>query len=268
MSLDADGRLEVRSVEPPAEPAIVTIAAALPATKSEPSRFQRWRELATNVTVISWVATLAVAGMVGVALFRPKRPPQKTSDRVAIKRPTERAETPILETPTEPEPSMNDVPEPSPPIVQAESTPDDEPIDALLVVESVDAQPADAGPLAGTDPSVPAEPPAVVAEPLPPVDFDQRLAQPLKSFRQDRAIPRRELLDLLEEMLGAPIRYDADELGDAAKRLDQKLSLDLSDITVGDLLAKVLDQTPFTYDRERDALRLRLKTDETPDTTK
>jgi hypothetical protein len=100
---------------------------------------------------------------------------------------------------------------------------------------------------------------AFIAEPLPPVDFDLALAQPLKLFRQERAVSRQELLELVSEMLGAPIRYDLEALGSAARPLEQKILFELQDATVGDVLAKVLEKTDLDYDRERDGLRLRVK---------
>ena len=101
--------------------------------------------------------------------------------------------------------------------------------------------------------------PVVMTEPLPAIDFDLALNQPLERFRQDRAVPRRELLDLLEEMLGAPIRYDVESLGTAADALDQIVSVDLQDVTVGDVLNKVLEKSDLSYEREKRSLRLRRK---------
>lgn len=107
--------------------------------------------------------------------------------------------------------------------------------------------------------------PADIAEPLPQFDFDAALNQPMQRFRQDRASPRRELLDLLEEMLGAPICYDVEALGSAAEALDQNVSLDLRDVTVGDVLQKVLDKSDLTYEREKRNLRLRRKANLPPE---
>ena len=101
-----------------------------------------------------------------------------------------------------------------------------------------------------------AKAPVVVAEP-PPFDFDKAFAQPLQRFRQAESISRSELLELLSELLGAPIRYDQDQLGGLAGALDQKVSLDLSDTTVGKVLDTILEKTGIVYERERDGLRLR-----------
>ncbi len=126
------------------------------------------------------------------------------------------------------------------------------------------SEPADPGDLPPAGIPEPSEP-VVIAEPLPEIDFDAALNQPLERFRQDRAVPRRELLDLLEEMLGAPIRYDLAALGAAALALDQNVSVDLQDVTVGDVLNKVLDKSDLTYEREKRSLRLLRKADVPPE---
>jgi hypothetical protein len=117
----------------------------------------------------------------------------------------------------------------------------------------VEAEPIDATPLPEADMPPPEEPVAAA----PPVDLDAALTQPLQRFRQTRGAARRELLELVEEMLGAPIRYDVEALGDAAAALDQRITLDLNDVTVEVVLRRVLEGSGLIYEREKDGLRLR-----------
>jgi hypothetical protein len=128
-----------------------------------------------------------------------------------------------------------------------------DPTPAVVAVE-----PLDTAPLPPADLPAPEEPPEPV-DTKPKIDLNAALAQRLLRFRQGRSVPRRELLDLVEEMLGAPIRYDRASLGEAAEALEQAITLDLQDVTVEDVLRRVLDQSDLTYEREGDGVRLRRK---------
>jgi hypothetical protein len=254
-----DERLEVVVAE---EPALTTTLAAH-APRPAQRLSQRFREWSTNVTVVSWAATLFIAALIATAALWPKRPPppriaqQRTENSAAISGEPERSGT------ADTEPDEFGVPEPAPPTQsdnvrppgdQTEPGPSDPAAGSSPVVDQ--DEPLDALLLPETPAVAEITPAMVVAEPTPAVNFDVAFSQPLKQFRQNRAIPRTELLDLLAELLGAPIRYDAAQLGAAAQTLDQKLSLDLSDTTVGKVLDKVLEKTGLGYDRERDGLRL------------
>ena len=250
--VDAD-RLEVRLDEPDTTLPAGSVAAASPGTT-----LHAW---ATNVTIVSWMATLVVAGMIGLALFGTRRPVPKP----------ERDEQPaeVVDAVDSPagipvaEPVVAEQPQPAEPVKQPADLAREDPLLPLLMEEAED-QPeepavADAGlPKADVPEELGPVAAAIVPE-RPPIDFEAVFSQPLKSFRQDRAIPRRELLELLEEMLSAPIRFDAESLGPAAAGLDQAIRIDLEATTVGDVLARVLEQTNLAFDRERDGLRLRRK---------
>lgn len=221
---------------------------------------QRLRAWASNVTVVSWTATLLVAGMIGLLLWR-SNPPR-------TKGPADIATVENSVSPDEGETGRTIESNPAPGI-QLEvpkqlADPEDkaQPQPAVPVASDADASPVDALTVVKAAPPHAPQIPAAAAPPAPPVDFERALSQPLAVFRQSRAIARLELLELLEELLGAPIRYDADELGDAAKQLDEKIAFELQDITVGDVLARVLDQTGIAYEEERDGLRLRKESGE------
>lgn len=233
---------------------------AMPSRSASATLSQCLRAWASNVTVVSWMATLLVAGMIGLLIWR--------SDRPRTQGPKEIANLEYAATPDEdPTASFIDLHQgPGIPLEAPRQLADPEdkakPQPVAPVASDVDASPVDALTVVKADPPQAPQIPAAAAPPAPPVDFERALSQPLAAFRQSRAIARLELLALLEELLGAPIRYDADELGDAAKQLDEKIAFELQDITVGDVLAKVLDQTGIAYEEERDGLRLRKESGE------
>ncbi len=251
----ADDQLIAALAEPAETESPSAVATAAPFTP-------RLKNRMTKVTVLSWlIALLLVAGAASIAIW----PRQSTSQRntpIAAKSDREATlpeeneestgdvawseENDSLEVPTDSEQIVAEPTTLIPPEVPEEVAAEFPPADAAEVVAD---HIADTG-------SVPI---ALAPEPLPPVDFDVALAQPLKLFRQERAITRQELLDLVSEMLGAPIRYDVEALGSAARPLEQKILFELQDATVGDVLAKVLEKTDLDYDRERDGLRLRVK---------
>jgi hypothetical protein len=101
--------------------------------------------------------------------------------------------------------------------------------------------------------------PEVKPKPVPVVvklDLEAMLGQRLKSF-ETPAQPksRREIIELLEELLGAPIRYTPDELGE--KNLDRSISIDLENTTIGGVLKVLLDSAGWEYIVEDNGLRIR-----------
>lgn len=265
-----DDQLRVALAELPASP----VVASRPVVERSPSFAvvwnQRLRGWFGNVTVISWGATLLVAAMIIALVVRPKpsRHPiaaSKSPDfaaavtdepdsQMAVVLEPENSEVtePALSTTEEADRPENQPEQPSvsTPVNPGSTMADDAPIDAQLVPESPAANQK--------------APVVTVAEP-PPIDFDAAFEQPLKQFRQIRAIPRKDLLDLVAELLGAPIRYDREMLGESGAALEQTLAFELTETTVGRVLDKTLEKSGLTYDRERDGLRLRRTDDPVPD---
>lgn len=91
------------------------------------------------------------------------------------------------------------------------------------------------------------------------VDVELRLSQPIKKFEQLRAVPVRELLELLEELIGVPIRADREALGAAASDLDRSITLRLPSTTVGGILTAVLQQVDLEWEIDGQAIRVRPK---------
>jgi hypothetical protein len=104
-------------------------------------------------------------------------------------------------------------------------------------------------------PETVATPPAVVEKPAVKIDVDSLLKQRLQKFSTDRPVSRQDLLELVEEMLGAPIRYDRKELGE--KNLERTMSVDLDGTTVGGVLKAVLDSAGWEFVIEEGGLRLK-----------
>lgn len=93
-----------------------------------------------------------------------------------------------------------------------------------------------------------------------PVDVASALKQPIRRFEQLRPAAFRDVLLLVEEMAGVPIRYDPKD-GRQAKRdaedvFERKVSFKLENTTVGEILDTLLAQVGFSYKIEADGIRL------------
>ncbi len=107
----------------------------------------------------------------------------------------------------------------------AQSDPEDRPIDVLIA----------------------REPP-----PRPQYDVERALAQPIVRFTQIRPVQSRELLLQIEELAGIPIRTDEIAERPESSRLEQEVSLDVRETTVGDLLQRLLEEIGLSYETGRD----------------
>ena len=150
----------------------------------------------------------------------PDKVPTAQKEPVKPPDPSTETETPSTQTPVAVEPLVE---VPITPIVTPEVTPEIKPKPAPVVVK---------------------------------LDLEAMLGQRLKSF-ETPAQPksRREIIELLEELLGAPIRYAPDELGE--KNLDRSISIDLENTTVGGVLKVLLDSAGWEYIVEDNGLRIR-----------
>ncbi len=131
----------------------------------------------------------------------------------------------------------------------AEATPPDIPDEADPLVEDVEdivaelAEPVDQ----------PLDVPFV--EDGPSIDLAAALAQPIAQFEQKKPIATRQLLLIIEEMVGVEIVETP--LPKAVRaRLDQPVILLLKDTTVGDLLTAVLQEVRLSYVVSKDQLEL------------
>lgn len=144
--------------------------------------------------------------------------------------------------------------------------------DGLPLDLKIPGEPGDPKPLVPTPSAVPVPPivmnppdeppvsamaaatPAVPAVNRPPIG--PLLAQPLLGVSQTTPRPRRELLMVVEDLLGRPIAWEAADLGVAAAALQEPMVLSSTGGTVGDLFANILAGTGLTYVVEPEVVRL------------
>jgi hypothetical protein len=247
-----------------AEPQPTTKLHARPATPPSQPRAVAWRlpEWVASPLFVAWsVAGLAALGF-AVLLLGPWSTPASTpSPAVAAGTITESANpaapvTPAQTPPLEPwEPPMVTDAEPAPPVIEPPVTPPGN------VVTPPPEMPAIAGeqpldPLLADEPLMPAAPvvPAVPVVLRP--DPRQVLDLKLLAVTQPRPVSRRELFGLIEDLLGRRVVWSEADLGPAVSQLDQKLTLDVRDITVAALITKLLEGTGLDYVIEAETLRL------------
>jgi hypothetical protein len=111
----------------------------------------------------------------------------------------------------------------------------------------------------------PPEPPvsaltAIAALPPVPPRPDHRvlLSQRLISFQQAQPVPRRALLETIEDLLDRPVRVGDDVPREVAARLDASVTISLENATVEELLQSILKDTGIEYSCTVDDLQLRL----------
>jgi len=100
--------------------------------------------------------------------------------------------------------------------------------------------------------------PAVVA-PVPPrvIDVAALLSQKILVYEHRQAAPFRVVLREVEEMVGAPIRIDKEQLGAAADQLEKPITVKkLEETTVGAILTAVVKQAGLAFVVERDGIRI------------
>ena len=88
------------------------------------------------------------------------------------------------------------------------------------------------------------------------IDLAVSLKQPIVRFDQPKSKPLSEVLAGVAEMAGTRIDFDRDELGPAAARLAEPVSLKLDNTTVGDILTGLLHPVGLAFRVEGDHLKL------------
>lgn len=229
-----------------------TVSTAKPTTPGIATKFL---DVIRSPLALAWGLGMGITAFVAIMLLRPAvrlRPPAKDPSQAVVVAPEPKpTETTTEETPAEVVPTTTQMPTDLPPKV--------EPSETSAVVDTKSTVVADPPAQNPTPPAVPEVKPEPPPKPIPVVvklDIEAMLAQKLKSF-ETPAQPksRREILELIEELLGAPIRYDADELGQ--KNLDRSISIDLENTTVGGVLKVLLDSAGWEYIVEDSGIRLR-----------
>ncbi len=241
-----------------AEPQPTTKPRARPVAQPSRSNAAAWRlpEWVTSPLFVAWsVAGLAALGFAVLLLGPWSTSDSAPSQAVAGGKVTESANaaasvTPAERPPLEPwEPSMVTDAEPAPSVIEPPVTPPGNVVTPPLEAPAIAAeQPLE--PLLADEPAIPAVP--VVLRPDPRQVLDLKLL----AVTQPRPISRRELFGLIEDLLGRRVVWSEEELGPAVSQLDQKLTLDVRDITVAALIAKLLEGTGLDYVIDAETIRL------------
>lgn len=226
-----------------------SVSAATPPT---PGIAAKLLDVVRSPLALAWGLGIGITAFVAIMLLRPA-----VRLRPAVKDPSQS----VVVAP-EPKPSpttIDESPADLPATTPMPTDPPAEPTENPIVADTKAAAVVDPPTQTPTPPATPEVKPEPAPKPMPVVvklDIEAMLAQKLKSF-ETPAQPksRREILELVEELLGAPIRYDADELGQ--KNLDRSISIDLENTTVGGVLKVLLDSAGWEYIVEDSGIRLR-----------
>lgn len=237
------------------------VAASHPAVVPSASNlFTRLRELSGSPLVLAWALAIGVMAFVAILMLRPAvrfRTPTKPTPDVVQAPPAESTETRQPDKPVVPEQSHQAPPE-NPPVViptetvTQEATP--KPVEQPPVPEATPDTPSDAPKVAETQPAVKPSPrvPAPVR-----IDVEELMKQRFLRITTDKPNSRQQMIELVEEMLGVPVRYDREELGE--KNLERPVSIDLEATTVGGVLKALLDSAGWEYVIEKNELRIKPK---------
>lgn len=246
-----DGEFSFRRLNEDDLAAMPVVAAGQKTTADKTSRISnksRINHVLNSPWTVAILLTIAVSVLLVVLTLRPRF-------RLSTGKPAPIREPDLPQVTTSPSspdsisdpvvPQANVMREPPVSVVSAIAVLDDS-----QAVSALDAEPGDEtiSPIITSQTGGPAEPP-----PPPKVDVPGKMAQKLVSYKQPK-VTRRDLLEALEEQLGAPIRYDKDNLGIPA--LDEKVAFELENTTVGDVIKFVADKAGWEMTVEVNGIRL------------
>ena len=236
---------------PASHPAVVPSASNL---------FTRLRDLSGSPLVLAWALAIGVMAFVAILMLRPAvrfRTPTKPTPDVVQAPPAESTETSPPDKPVVPEQSHQSPPEDPPVVIPAETVTQEatpKPVEQPPVPEATPDT-------ASNPPNVAETPPAVKPSPRVPVpvriDVEELMKQQFLKITTDKPNSRQQMIELVEEMLGVPVRYDREELGE--KNLERPVSIDLEATTVGGVLKALLDSAGWEYVIEKNELRIKPK---------
>jgi hypothetical protein len=90
----------------------------------------------------------------------------------------------------------------------------------------------------------------------PPIDVAAALRQKIKRIEQTKPARLTDLLLLVEELAGVPIRYDREQLGADASKLDEQISFTLDEPTARDVLETILERAGLGYRIEANRIQI------------
>ena len=237
-------------------------------SRRAPSRWsESLRRVSNSPLVMAWALAIAMTVLVFVAMTRPSvrfrppsqippgqsRPPESINDQPLV---------PDVSHPRQPNPEGDpngnapvETPSPSEPSLSraADAT---RPANAPELTFSPISETTENG-NTGHKPlvAIPSPPAAVT---LPKIDFDVALKQGFSQFEQPVPASRRALIESIEELLGAPIRYRGEDLGE--QNLDKLVTIrKLEKPTLRVILKAVLDPAGWEFVTTDTELRIQLK---------
>ena len=244
-------------------------------TTNSPRTPSRWSESLRRVSnsplAMAWALAIAMTALVFVAMTRPSvrfRPPNQvppghSSPPESINdQPLVPEESHLRQSNPEGGPNGNapvETPSPSElsPSIAADAT---RPANAPELTFSPISETTENG-NSGHKPLVAVPSPnrvQPVAAPPPKIDFDAALQQRLSLFEQPIPASRRALIESIEEMLGAPIRYRGEDLGE--QNLDKLVTVrKLENPTLRVILKAVLDPAGWEFVTTDTELRIQIK---------
>lgn len=207
--------------------------------------------------VLAWALAISVTAFAAILMLRPsvrfRTPSPPTDPGSLVTTPNLVDVKPVQETDSKPPQESPEPVSPTPP--ELKPTPVEAVAETSKPQESVPAHPNDLPPGENLAQSPPATPPKLIVPAPAPINLDDLLKQRIQKFSTRQPVSRQQLLDTLEEMLGAPIRYDRAELGE--KNLEKAMSVDMDATTVGAVLKAVLEAAGWDYVVEKDGIRLK-----------
>ncbi len=241
-------------------------------SRRTPSRWsESLRRVSNSPLAMAWALAIAMTALVFVAMTRPSvrfRPPSQVPPGQSS--PSESTNDPPLvpeesrprQTNPEGDPNGNapvETPSPSElfPSIAADAT---RPANAPELTFTPLSETTDNGnsghkPLVVVPSANRVQP---VAAPPPKIDFDAALQLRFVMFEQPVPASRRALIESLEEMLGAPIRYRVEDLGE--QNLDKLVTVrKLENTTLRVILKAVLDPAGWEFVTTDTELRIQLK---------
>ena len=250
--------------QPKAEPTQASARRlAVPAAKVGSVLGAKLHGILYSPLTLAWALAIGITAFAAILMLRPsvrfQTPPKDNSRPIADVAPTDGPASkgnnpktqPVEAAPEKNSPTQVVVDPPAVPndsIVEGTGTPGPElpPADVPSVEKPIDT----VGP--------PAAKPAAIPQPVVPVpvkiDVEERLKQRLGGYVTGRPVSRQRLIEELEEMLGTPIRYDREELGE--KNLERSVSINLNSTTVGGILKALLDSAGWDFVIEENGIRL------------
>lgn len=245
-------------------------------TMNSPRSPSRWSELLWRVSnsplVMAWALAIAMTVLVFVAMTRPSvrfwsggpvPPGRSTQPEARLDQPLVPEESHARATNPEGDPNGHapvETPSPSqlPLSLAADAT---RPANAPELTFSPISETTENGDSGHKPPVAVPSPNRVqpVAAPPPKIDFDAALRQRFSEFEQPVPASRRALIEFLEELLGAPIRYRGEDLGE--QNLDKLITVrKLENPTLRVILKAVLDPAGWEFVATDTELRIQLKT--------